>query len=123
MTYLNFHHLKSLNSQQAYFERRKKNNQSAQKSRNERRRREQENVVRINQLEQENSVLRTMIQQLQSKVNFQELHLQSLQPRNAHNTGTANATTEMERRQSTSNTCSGTQMPFSNQMNMLMNPY
>ncbi|KAI6176364.1 hypothetical protein M3Y97_00790100 [Aphelenchoides bicaudatus] len=106
---------------QAYFDRRKKNNQSAQKSRNERRRREQDNVLRINQLEQENNVLRSMLQQLQSKLNFQELHLQSLQSRN-------DSATEIERRQTSASNCSttGAQQvpPFSNQMSMLMNnPY
>lgn len=64
-----------------------------------------------------------MVQQLQSRVNFQEIQLQSLQPQSRTVHGTTSTTNGMERRNTTNNCSSGTQVPFANQMNMLMNSY
>jgi hypothetical protein len=81
-------------------------------------------MLRIGQLEQENNVLRTMVQQLQSRVSFQEIQLQSLQTRPQLPSNASTATNNViERRPQTGSECGSTQMPFSNQMNMIMNSY
>lgn len=84
---------------------------------------ELQNTIEKNySLEQENNVLRTMIQQMQSKINFQDIQLQSLRPPTVQHNNTSmppsNNNPSTDSRQSTTGP---NQMPFANQM--IMNSY